>query len=126
ITMGSVGETCMTAIDAMRSEGASVGQVRIRLWRPFPREDFLAAIAGAKNLVVIDRALSPGATDSPVAAELKSLLYTRGVQKYVSGFVAGLGGRDVTRQDFKDMYALAVADFASGAPMGSRMVGVCE
>jgi pyruvate ferredoxin oxidoreductase alpha subunit len=124
--MGSVGETCMTAIDEMRAEGLNVGQARIRLWRPFPCEDFLAAIAGAKNLIVIDRALSPGGTDAPVAAELKSLLYSRGIGKYISGFVVGLGGRDVTRADFKEMYAAASADFKSGAPMGSRMVGVRE
>jgi pyruvate ferredoxin oxidoreductase alpha subunit len=116
----------MTAIDAMRSEGASVGQVRIRLWRPFPCEELVKAIAGAKNLIVIDRALSPGGTDAPVAAELKSLLYSRGISKYVSSFVVGLGGRDVTRADFKDMFATACADFKAGAPMGSRMKGVRE
>lgn len=126
ITMGSLGETCMTAIDAMRADGASVGQARIRLWRPFPCEEFVKAIAGAKNLIVIDRALSPGGTDAPVAAELKSLLYSRGISKYVSSFVVGLGGRDVTRADFKEMYAEACADFKSGAPMGSRMKGVRE
>lgn len=126
VTMGSLGETCMTAVDEMRAAGEPVGQARIRLWRPFPCEDFLAAIAGAKNLVVIDRALSPGGTDCPVAAELKSLLYSRGQHVYVSSFVAGLGGRDVTRESFKEMYAQAKADYKSGAPMVSRMVGVKE
>ncbi len=126
VTMGSLGETCMTAIDEMRAAGEKVGQVRIRLWRPFPCQEFLKAIAGAKNLVVIDRALSPGGTDTPVASELKSLLFSEKVNTYVSGFVAGLGGRDVTRQNFKDMLAQACADYKAGAPMRSRMVGVKE
>jgi pyruvate ferredoxin oxidoreductase alpha subunit len=126
VTMGSIGETCMTAIDEMRAEGQKVGQVRIRLWRPFPCDDFLKAIAGAKNLVVIDRALSPGGTGAPVANELKGLLYDKGKNVYISNFVVGLGGRDVTRQNFKDMLAQANQDFKSGAPMVSRMVGVKE
>jgi pyruvate ferredoxin oxidoreductase alpha subunit len=39
VTMGSLGETCMTAVDELLAEGADVGQTRIRLWRPFPRRN---------------------------------------------------------------------------------------
>ncbi|MBF0531204.1 MAG: pyruvate ferredoxin oxidoreductase, partial [Deltaproteobacteria bacterium] len=35
VTMGSIGETAMTAVDEMRAAGLPVGLVRIRLWRPF-------------------------------------------------------------------------------------------
>jgi pyruvate ferredoxin oxidoreductase alpha subunit len=126
VTMGSIGETCMVAVDEMRAEGLKVGQVRIRLWRPFPNDDFLKAIAGAKNLVVIDRALSPGSTGCPVANELKGLLYDKGGKVYLSNFVVGLGGRDVTRQNFKDMLTKANQDYKMGTTMASRMVGVKE
>ena len=60
ITMGSFGETASVAVDRMREENRSVGLVKIRLWRPFPFDDFRKAVAGAKNLVVIDRAVSFG------------------------------------------------------------------
>ena len=40
VTMGSCGETASVAVDQMREEGRSVGLVKIRLWRPFPFDDF--------------------------------------------------------------------------------------
>lgn len=126
VTMGSLGETCMTAIDEMREAGVKVGSVRIRLWRPFPADDFLAAIQGAQGLIVIDRALSPGVPSGPVATELKSLLYSKNHKLPVANFVAGLGGRDVTRADFKMMLAKAKAAFAAGGEMTCEMVGVKE
>ncbi len=126
VTMGSLGETCMTAVDQMREAGMSVGQVRLRLWRPFPSEDFMAAVKGAKHLVVIDRALTPGADSGPVATELKSLLYDRGQQMFVGNFVAGLGGRDVTRADFKAMVEKTTKAAAAGGSMTCEMWGVKE
>ncbi|MFP4316904.1 MAG: pyruvate ferredoxin oxidoreductase [Desulfovibrionales bacterium] len=114
VTMGSLGETTMTALDGLVAEGESVGQVRIRLWRPFPQEDFLEAIKGAKKLIVIDRALSPGAVCGPVAEELKSLLYRRQDAPEIVNIIAGLGGRDVTVKQFQDMYARAKAGELTG------------
>jgi pyruvate ferredoxin oxidoreductase alpha subunit len=103
VTMGSLGETTMTAVEGLNDSGHSIGQVRIRLWRPFPQEEFLEAIQGAKRLIVIDRALSPGSICGPVASEIRSLLYGRQAPEMVN-IIAGLGGRDVTVQHFKDMY----------------------
>ena len=126
VTMGSMGETVMTAVDEMREAGQKVGQVRIRLWRPFPREDFMAAIAGAKNLVVLDRALSPGSETGPVGTEIRSLLYGKGGTAFVSNFVCGLSGRDVTRQDFKSMVRMSQEAQAAGKGMLFEMWGVKE
>ncbi len=126
VTMGSLGETCMTAVDEMRQDGKSVGQVRIRLWRPFPDEDFMAAIAGAKNLIFIDRALSPGVAAGPVATEMRALLYTKGKNMFTANFVCGLGGRDVTRTDFAGMLAKVEAAAAAGNEITCEMVGVKE
>lgn len=114
ITMGSTGETAMTAIDEMRADGQKVGQVRIRLWRPFPEEEFMAAIAGAKRLVVIDRALSYGSVGGPVATELRALLSNKPDAPQVASFIAGLGGRDITKADFKEMFDLASEQIESG------------
>ncbi len=126
VTMGSLGETCMTAIDELREAGVKVGSVRIRLWRPFPVDDFLAAIQGAKGLIVMDRALSPGVPAGPVATELRGLLYAKGYHLPVQNFVAGLGGRDVTRADFRMMLDKARKAFAAGGEMTCEMVGVKE
>ena len=126
VVMGSMGETIMTAVDEMRDAGKKVGMVNIRLWRPFPTDDFMNALGAAKNIIVIDRALCPGADSGPVGGEIKSMLFDRGRQAYVQNFVCGLAGRDVTRKDFAAMVEKTEAGAASGAPMGLEMVGVKE
>ncbi|WP_457571109.1 pyruvate ferredoxin oxidoreductase [Desulfovulcanus sp.] len=103
VTMGSLGETVMSTVEELNEQGESVGQVRIRLWRPFPKDEFKQAIKGVKRLIVIDRALCPGSTSGPVAAEIKALLYEESEKPEIINVIAGLGGRDVTRKDFKAM-----------------------
>ncbi|MFP4109710.1 MAG: pyruvate ferredoxin oxidoreductase [Desulfonatronovibrio sp.] len=107
VTMGSLGETTMTAVGALADSGESVGQIRIRLWRPFPRKEFLKAIAGAEKLIIIDRALSPGSHNGPVAQEIKALLYDEADKPKIHNVIAGLGGRDVTVKDFIKMYEMS-------------------
>jgi pyruvate ferredoxin oxidoreductase alpha subunit len=104
VAMGSVSETAMTAVDEMRAEGKKVGLVRIRLWRPFPDEEFKAAVAKARVLGVVDRSITPGSHAGPVFMEIRSLLYALPERPAVFGFSLGLGGRDVTRDNFKYIY----------------------
>jgi pyruvate ferredoxin oxidoreductase alpha subunit len=100
ISMGSISETAMMAVDALREKGQKVGLIHIRLWRPFPFKEFLQAIKGAKVLAVLDRALVPGGVGGPVGLEVKSALYGKDDRPYVAEFVAGLGGRDLTVETF--------------------------
>jgi pyruvate ferredoxin oxidoreductase alpha subunit len=101
ISMGSISETAMTAVDEMRDLGHKVGLVRLRLWRPFPEEELLAALAGAKNVAVVDRHLILGCGSGPVGLEVKSLVCNSGLRPNITNFFLGLGGRDVTRANFK-------------------------
>lgn len=104
ITMGSISETAMTAIDSMRDAGQKVGLLRIRLWRPFPATEFRKALGKTvKTLAVIDRTISTGAVCGPVGAEIRSVLYKMPGAPKIFGFVAGLGGRDVTVDAFKEI-----------------------
>jgi pyruvate ferredoxin oxidoreductase alpha subunit len=125
VTMGSISETAMTAIDELREKGEKVGVVRIRLWRPFPAEELLEILKGAKNVAVIDRHIVMGAPDGPVSLEIKSLLYNASQRPKVTNFVLGLGGRDVTRDDFK--YIVKRAQELSGSVQNRfELVGVWE
>lgn len=103
VTMGSISETAMSAVDAMRDKGKQVGLVRIRLWRPFPGQDFRKAAGKAKVLAVLDRHLPAGAICGPVGAELRSLFYKVPGAPKIFSFVAGLGGRDVTVASFEEI-----------------------
>jgi pyruvate ferredoxin oxidoreductase alpha subunit len=125
ITMGSIGETASVAVDRMQDEGEDVGLVKIRLWRPFPVEEFKEAIKDADTLVVIDRALSYG-YGGPLASEIRSLLYSMSKRPKVVDFIVGLAGRDVQPEAFKDMLDKAAGKIKGHKQDEYELYGVRE
>ena len=107
LIMGSVSETAMLAVDELRSEGKDVGLLRLRLWRPFPFEELRDAVRNLDLLIVVDRSISHG-MGGPVCAEVKSALYEEKNRPKIVSFIAGLGGRDITVKDFKQMFNAAI------------------
>jgi pyruvate ferredoxin oxidoreductase alpha subunit len=126
VTMGSISETAMTAVDRMREKGQKVGLIHIRLWRPFPFKEFFRAIREARVLAVVDRALIPGGAGGPVGLEIKSALFEKKDRPYVADFVAGLGGRDLTVETFSEMVNKAEKYAKAGKEMRYEMIGVRE
>jgi len=106
LTMGSFSETAMTCVDKMRAKGKKVGLIRLRCFRPFPFDDLRKAVKGAETLIVLDRALVMGGPGGPVMSEVRSAFFGRKGMPKVSGIVGGLGGRDITVEDFEKIYAL--------------------
>jgi pyruvate ferredoxin oxidoreductase alpha subunit len=119
IVMGSFAETLAEAVKTMRDQGRKAGLVVLRLWRPFPFKDFRRAVAGAKKLIIIDRALSPGGPGGPLAAEIRSALYNIENRPQVYDYIAGLGGRDVTIEDYVQMH-----DASMVHPSGYEIYGL--
>ncbi len=107
LTMGCLSEVAEVAVDEMREAGMDVGLLRLRMWRPFPFADLRNAVAGAKLLIVCDRALSLGGAAPPVLAEVRSALYAMRGRPQTASFVIGLGGRDVAPDAFKAIVAQA-------------------
>jgi len=126
VTMGSFGETASVAVDKMREEGRAVGLVKIRLWRPFPFDAFKKATLKAKQLVVIDRAVSVGGPGGPVASEVKAAVYGEEKRPSVYNFVAGISGRDVTPSDYIKMVDKAEIEIEEGNKEGYEIYGVRE
>ena len=126
MTMGSFGETAMTAVDKMRNEGKDVGLLKLRLWRPFPFEELYEAIGNAQTLIVLDRALSPGGPGGPAFSEIRSALYSQKVRPNIVGFVGGLGGRDLTVAEFEGMVKRGLEIVNTGAENEYEMFGVRE
>jgi pyruvate ferredoxin oxidoreductase alpha subunit len=126
VTMGSLSETAMTAVDQMRANGKDIGLVRIRLFRPFPFEEFLAAVEGAKQIAVMDRALGLNGAGGPLATEIKAALYDQPERPYIWNYVAGLAGRDVTIENFVEMADGVEAAAADGLRAGYTMINVRE
>jgi pyruvate ferredoxin oxidoreductase alpha subunit len=102
LTMGSISESAMLAIDELRSDGKEVGLIRLRLWRPFPFPEFREAVKNLDCLVVLDRAISYG-MGGPVCGEVKAALYDKRKDLSIVSFIVGIGGRDVTLDEFKYM-----------------------
>lgn len=97
VTSGTVASTSRDVIDDFRERGIKVGMLKIRLFRPFPAEEVKEALEGARKVAVIDRNISFG-HGGIFAQEIKSVLYNAGLRTPLFGFIAGLGGRDVTPQ----------------------------
>ncbi len=101
VTSGTIADTTNVAVDELRAEGKKVGNLRIRVIRPYPKKEILEVVKGVKKLAVIDRNISPGYSGI-FSQELKSALYNE-VDIPVRSYIAGLGGRDVKIEDIKDM-----------------------
>jgi len=99
LTMGSYTETAKIVIDERRDRGEAVGLISLRLWRPFPFEEVRRTAKGSKVLIVFDRCISFG-MGGPVFSEVRSALYDEDARPKTVGFVGGLGGRDMSEEDF--------------------------
>ena len=84
----------------MRKAGRKVGVIKIRSFRPYPREALCEAVGAsqAKVVIVLDRIFNGAYTD-----EVKSALYPLKDKPMVKGFICGLNGRDVATYNMIDM-----------------------
>lgn len=126
LTMGSFSQTASVAVDELRAKGVKVGQVKIRLWRPFPLEDFRAAVKGKKRIIVLDRAIASGAAGGPVVTEVRNALYDMENPPKVAGYIAGLGGRDILPEGFVDMIERGIKAADEGQKSRFEILGVRE
>ncbi len=92
LTLGSVFGTLLDARDQLPDP--PVRLLHLRCFRPFPVEALRAACAGLSDLVVLERAIAPGA-DGIIGAEVRSALMDMDAPPRIHNFAAGLGGRDV-------------------------------
>jgi len=106
VAMGSVLGTLEAVVDEMREQGVPIGALGVRSFRPFPSAELAAALAGARRVIVIERALAPG-SGGPVSADVRAAVQQAPLP--LSSVVAGLGGRAVTRRSLRPLLARAAA-----------------
>lgn len=75
IAMGSVCDTIEETIDYLNANGAKVGLIKVRLYRPFSKQHLLDAIPETvKNITVIDRTKEAGSIGEPLYLDVVAAL----------------------------------------------------
>jgi pyruvate/2-oxoacid:ferredoxin oxidoreductase alpha subunit len=108
ITSGTAGYTARAAVDDLRDGGVKAGNLRIKVFRPFPFAKVREVLGQVKKAAVVDRNCSYGA-HGIFYQEVKSAAYGRDGMPPIHGYIAGLGGRDIMVDSFKEVAAHALA-----------------
>ncbi|HSE25399.1 MAG TPA: 2-oxoacid:acceptor oxidoreductase family protein, partial [Pyrinomonadaceae bacterium] len=75
VIMGSGAETVHETVEYLTAQGEKVGLVKVRLYRPFLRRAFLAALPlSTKSIAVLDRTKEPGAPGDPLYLDVIAAL----------------------------------------------------
>jgi 2-oxoisovalerate ferredoxin oxidoreductase alpha subunit len=112
-TMGTMGSEAKIAVDNLRKEGHKIGAARIRVYRPFPIEEVINLSRQVQMFVTIDRHISFG-MEGFLATEIKASISNQKDHPMVAGFIAGLGGRDVTYKTIEKIAKKALKYMRSG------------
>ncbi len=125
VGLGSTTGTAKQAADDLREEeGLKCGVLKLRTFRPFPAEQVCRVLSGADITGVLDRAVSFG-LGGPLFHELRSARY--GETAPMIDFIYGLGGRDLSLDNVKDIFrSLAEARDSGQTEPTTRFVGVRE
>lgn len=103
VALGSSAGTAREVVDRLREEGLAAGLLRVRSFRPFPADEIRRVARNAGAIGVLDRDVSYG-YEGAVFSEVKAALYGQETAPPVLNFVAGLGGRDITAGDIREMF----------------------
>lgn len=100
VMLGSFATKAKAAVAQMRKAGSKVGLLRPRLLRPFPAELFRSLLAGKFGVAVIDQNISMG-MGGVLHSELAGALYGHPhAPPQLLSFIGGLGGRDISLEEF--------------------------
>ena len=102
VAAGSMVSTIRRVVEELRQQGERVGLLRIRMFRPFPKEEIRHFLKGVPKVAVFDRNISLG-EGGILCQSVKSTLYHADQKPVVFGFIVGLCAVDVTPDIIKDI-----------------------
>jgi pyruvate ferredoxin oxidoreductase alpha subunit len=105
VMLGSFATKAVEAVDRLRDAGRRLGLVRPRLLRPFPEARLRELLLKKKGAAVIDQNISMG-KGGVLFAEVASALYGQKDAPTLTSFIGGLGGRDISLEEFYEMAAV--------------------
>ena len=105
IIMASGGETTEATVNHLVAKGEKVGVLRVRLYRPFSINDFIASLpASVKKIAVLDRTKEPGSGGEPLYMDVIQALSEGNRQARVVGGRYGLSSKEFTPAMVKSIY----------------------
>lgn len=120
VSLGSAAENIEAAVDYLRAKGEKVGSIHANVLRPVPEAAYIKALAGRKNVIIMERTDQPLAGDNPLARDIRTA-FTKAVQsgaikanevpKFFSG-IYGLGSRDFRPEGILGAYGFATGTIA--------------
>jgi pyruvate ferredoxin oxidoreductase alpha subunit len=113
VALGSVLGTIEDVIDELREEGARIGAVGLKCFRPFPLDEVREALAEAKRVIVVEKAFAVGA-GGIVGQNVRLAL--SGLETQVHNVAAGLGGRPIKKKSLRALFERVLA-----GELGSRL-----
>ncbi len=122
ISMGSSCEAIEETINLLAKQGEKVGLIKVRLYRPFAMDKFLAAIPKTcKKIAVLDRTKEPGSLGEPLYTDVQAALRESGNHDIqVVGGRYGLGSKEFNPTMVKAVYDNLKQD----KPMNHFTVGI--
>jgi pyruvate ferredoxin oxidoreductase alpha subunit len=127
VGMGTLSMPVRVVVRKLRAEGQKVGFVRVRWFRPFDYEGLGALLSRFAAIGVVDRDFSMGSPfhSGVLANEIRATLYAQDRRPPVASFISGLGGREVTIPNVREMFELTRRAAESGvAPRDTLWIGV--
>jgi len=113
VCMGTSVETAREVAREMREKGVKAGVVGLRVVRPFPFMEIAAALKDVKAIAALDRS-SPNGAAGMLFNEIAGALFNTDSKALLSGYVYGLGGRDLTKKHLTDLYTELQANVDAG------------
>ena len=115
--MGTLALPVRVAVRKAREAGKKIGFVRVKWFRPFGTEPIRECLSRFKAVGVVDRDYSFGSPfcGGVLYTETRSALYELDDRPNVLGFIAGLGGREVTLESTNEMIDQTLAAAANGS-----------
>ena len=121
VMIGSFATKAKEAVDHLRRARQKVGLVRPRLLRPFPKTALQKVLAGKQGVAVIDQNLSPGG--GILYGEVAAALYGQPTAgPLLVSFIGGLGGRDISREEFFEIVAATRRAVITGTAPPPRLL----
>lgn len=95
VSMGSVVGTMREVVDSRKD----VGIVKVRCYRPFPKDEIVKSLKGKKIVIVLEKNISLGLGSGSLFSEIRDVLYSLKNRPKIVGCIAGLGGSDIRSKD---------------------------